>query len=73
MRVLPSARGTKKKRLRVSLRVQEGVRNATGKGKLCTQLKAVGEWGQHDKMRTQEKQISRIPKLKVPWVQQCRI
>lgn len=30
------------------------------------QLKGVGEWSQHDKMGTQKKQISRIPKHTVP-------
>lgn len=37
-----------------------------------TQLKGMGGWSQHDKMGTQKKQISRIPKFTMPWVEQCR-
>ena len=43
------------------------------KRKKGAQLKEVVDWGQHGKMGAQEKQISRIPKLTVPWVEQCRL
>lgn len=71
--VLSSALGTKKMRLWVSL---EGARRWQGynwKRKRGTQLKGMGTWGQRDRMGTQEEQMLRIPKLTVPWLEQCRL